>query len=402
MAEEKMAEEKIIPIQGWKGLNNKVDRTRLGPEWLERADDVELDQLGGMTRRDGCTQILTGIADSYSARGGDRAYLIRSSDTALLRFSGDAAQVIYPSVGNGPYVWADAGNTTFLLGAHGGHAIYPDMIEPWGVTPPSVLNVVANPGALPSGTYQCTAVFVSAAGRESGAPRGASITLTGYQSIEMYLPSVPTGFSVQWYITPPNGRDFYLCDAGATRRTVFNGPLSSLVTPLKTQFFEPPPRPAAAITFWDGRLWVAVHDQSSGFSRVFPSQPMGWHWFVYDDPDAIDVPGRVTVLAGTQAGLLIGTDHWIWSYAEAQAVLAEYAAMDQQPHYDDNGLVWFWTARGLAKFPQFENVTENLFAPVSGISAAILVRDWDGYRQVIAAPSAGGLAFNEKTQTVTI
>jgi hypothetical protein len=260
------------------------------------------------------------------------------------------------------------------------------------------------PGTLPAGVYQVSAAYVSPDGRESGAPKGSAVTLAQNSAIEIDLPSVPAGHSVRFFVTPPGGRDFFLAAETTDRHITWHGPIDALSAPLKTQHFNPPPRPAESIAFWDGRVWVAAYDQSAGFTRIFPSQPMDWHYFAYDDPDAVDVPGRVTVMAGTQQGLLVGTDQWIWlvSADEVQMVAAEYPAMAQQPAYDDNGQVYIWTQRGIARYPPFENITEPVLSVAPGTAAAVVVRDIHGYIQVIAAPSEGGAAFNPKVQSVAV
>ena len=397
--------ELLVPVSGFKGLNNKQDRTKLGLDWLEVADNVLIGSMNDVTTRAGCTSVLTNINAIHSSRDGLRGYVV-DTNNALSLFDGVSTQQLVSDIGSGPYLWSDAESMTFVLGADRGYVLYPDRVEPWGIEPPQKPTLTPVPGSLIAGTYQVVATYYNEHGRDSGAVAAQSIVLSDAKSaIQAEIDSVPAENMVRWWMTPPDGSVLFYVGESAEKNIVLNGPISSLAIPLKTQFFDKPPAPALQIAFWMGRVWVAYHDPARGFTRIYPSQPIDYHYFAYDDQDCIDVEGRVTLMAGTQAGLLVGTHRAIHAFDQNlnKQTLSEYGAVDSQARFDDDGNCWFWTTRGVCVYPNFQNITEDVYSISPGRKAALVVRESGGERHVIVSPSTGDEgAYNAITQTITV
>ena len=82
------------------------------------------------------------------------------------------------------------------------------------------------------------------------------------------------------------------------------------------------------------------------------------------DEDFQLIAGRISLLAGTKQGLLIGTDREIWWLPNEGSVqaLAEYGVIDGNHVLDDRGQVYFWTERGLCRVAPFECLTDDRLA----------------------------------------
>lgn len=133
-----MAEAQTPPniVQGFKGLNNRLDPTRLGLEWQLIAENVLCDDAGYLTRRPGIETVLSGFKDVYGTRNG-RLLAITTGDALVeLTEAGDVLP-LHTGVTGGPFQWAELGYALFLQSKAASWAVYPDRVIPWGSLCPS-------------------------------------------------------------------------------------------------------------------------------------------------------------------------------------------------------------------------------------------------------------------------
>lgn len=128
-----MAEPQASPtiVQGFRGLNNRLDPTALGLEWQLRAENVLCDDAGYLTRRPGMDSFLSGFKDVYGTRNG-RLLAITTGDVLVeLTDSGDVLP-LHTGVTGGPFQWAELGYALFLQSKAVSWAVYPDRVILWG------------------------------------------------------------------------------------------------------------------------------------------------------------------------------------------------------------------------------------------------------------------------------
>lgn len=128
-----MAETPQAPpaILGFKGVNNRVDPTRLEWAFALTAENVLCDSAERYVRRPGYAESLTGVADVYGTRAG--ALLVVMADHRLIEIgaSGEAVLRAQGVIG-APFRWAELGYAVFCQSDQAQWAVYPDRTIPWG------------------------------------------------------------------------------------------------------------------------------------------------------------------------------------------------------------------------------------------------------------------------------
>lgn len=123
-------------VQGFKGINNRLDPTRLGMEYQLQADNVLCDDAGYLIRRPGVTPFLSGFKDGHGTRNGRLLAITEDDELVELLESGDSL-LLHSGVTGGPFQWVELGYAFFLQSKSASWAVYPDRVIPWGSLCPS-------------------------------------------------------------------------------------------------------------------------------------------------------------------------------------------------------------------------------------------------------------------------
>lgn len=120
-------------IQGFKGINNRIDPVRLGGEYQLQADNALCDDGGYLRRRPGSRPLggLTALKDIHGARDG-RLLAIDGSDRLIEIFADGATRALFEGVTGAPFQWAELGYALFVQSPLAQWAIYPHRVIPWG------------------------------------------------------------------------------------------------------------------------------------------------------------------------------------------------------------------------------------------------------------------------------
>lgn len=118
-------------VDGFKGVNNRLDPTRLGFEWQLQAENVLCDDAGYLIRRPGNVPVATGYKDMFATRNG-RLLLITTEDALVERYDDGAETTLATSVTGGPFAWCELGYALFLMSPTAQWAIYPEAKMGWG------------------------------------------------------------------------------------------------------------------------------------------------------------------------------------------------------------------------------------------------------------------------------
>lgn len=121
-----------IRVDGFKGLNNRVDPIRLGLEWQLQADNCLCDDAGFLTRRPGQVTLNgSGYKDIYGTRDG-RLLAIDSSDNLAQIDEQGIATILHAGITGAPFQWAELGYALFLMSSTYRWAVYPNRALEWG------------------------------------------------------------------------------------------------------------------------------------------------------------------------------------------------------------------------------------------------------------------------------
>lgn len=118
-------------INGFKGINNRIDPTRLGLEYQLQADNVLCDDAGYLVRRPGITEFASGYKDVYGTRNG-RLLAITDSDDLVELNENNEFQLLHSGITGAPFQWAELGYAFFLQSKTASWAVYPHQAITWG------------------------------------------------------------------------------------------------------------------------------------------------------------------------------------------------------------------------------------------------------------------------------
>jgi hypothetical protein len=163
-----------------------------------------------------------------------------------------------------------------------------------------------------------------------------------------------------------------------------------------TGMTNPLPGGVDIIQEWKGRIYAVQHLPTEDQSVIWFSKPLAFHLFD-QSKDFIMAPGRVTMLAPHDSGLVIGTDKRIHAYTGDQlADLAPYGVVPGQ-HWSQDAAdkrIYFWSKRGLCAALPFINLTEKQISVAPGVQAGGCVVEAGGQKRYLAVLQQGGSPFN--------
>ena len=355
----------------FKGINNRLDPTRLGLAWQVRADNALCDDAETLVSRPGQTPLLEGIADIYGTQDGRLLAVTNQGDLISVDSHG-APAAIAGGVTGAPFEWAELGYAIFAQSKTDQWAIYPDRVVPWGVPscpPPSVSGegdrayMVACAHRAGDGRIGGTAEIATARGSETG---GVTV-----------FPPVRPGYSTLVYASMPDGAELlHVATVTGGQPLTLDGLRRG--APMDTLHHYPPPA-GDAIASDHNRMVVGVWEPEQDRSILYYSRTDNPHLFRLDADFQI-VAGRVTLLAGVPRGLVIGTDRGIHvdSLDGPVQQVAHYGVSPGSRAFDDRGLIYFWSHRGLCRAIPFQNMTDERYVTVARERGTAAVLPWQG------------------------
>lgn len=385
-----------MDIRAFRGLNNVTDPLRLGMDWLEQADNVNITDSGSLVARDGYSLAQAGnFSAAYSTFDFQRCYVVKSG--VLQTFEGVPLATLTSTA---PMFWTEVNDQVFYNNGTDSGVILPDnSVIPWAWTDPAAPSVTAVTGSLPSGIYQVRCTFQLPDGRETGAGDAAEIALSGTQALQITnIPQIAGGRTCV-YIAPANSAVYQLATiTTATAWTFSIGP-DALGRELANLFLDPLPATSTCVQHWRGRIYAAMYMASEDQTAVWFTEPLAFHLFNLNSGFFL-VPGEVTMLAPTKESLIVGTKTRIYAtdgkeleqLAEYGVVPGQHWALDELP--DGTKRTLFWTKRGLCSAKPFTNLTERQVSVAPGVSAGgTLVRN-GGQKRYLVSIKQGDSAFN--------
>jgi hypothetical protein len=407
-----------VRISGLRGIVNTRDPDEL-TFWdaqqkgvaalgLTDARNGDITPEGKWRRRAGYAQRISGgFVTGYPTRDLSRVYAVTTSGSLVRVWPDWSTTTLAAGLSTVQGDWFEVGPRVYYLNGTDFLVIEGSEAFAWGIPVCPVPTVRASAGNLPAGLYQVTLTYMTPDGREGGALAGTVVEVPedgGAIQIEG-ISQIP-GYTVNVYLGSTNahsaegaswdGALLYWSMNTDQQAVTWNGPVTSLVTPLATQFMQPPNALGAAVgDFWRGRAWLGASYPTRGLSVVYPSEE---HDLGNFDPQKapITIPGAVNMIAGTPAALIIGSDQGVWTWDEDNlSRLCAYGTVPgRSSDLQDDGTLLFWTTHGLCRAPPFANLTEATVGIEPGLTASGKVLDQYGYRRYALLIQRHGEPFN--------
>jgi hypothetical protein len=383
---------KPVRIPAFAGMNNRWPdfANRQGNDhFLRTAANVDLTQVGTVRRRKGTTVSIAATDGHSLFTDGQDAFFVdydvlKRVDTLALTaatiLSGLTPQLrmSYAPLGGREFV---ASNGVVLK--HLSLSGVRDFTLPLPATTP-ILSVAAT-GTLDAGRYQVAVAYVESDGRESGTtrpvvidvPANGRLTISGLDSSGTYGEMVI-------FMSPVNGDQlFYVATATSSSHVISvmpslgRRPAALLLAPM-------PPGNFVAVN--NGRLFVA-----SGNVLYF-SPP---YQYAHYNPlrDYIPFQEDITMVLPCGDGVYVSADQTYFlagdpSTAKLDVALPYKAIAGAAGEIPEAEEVWWMSERGVVRANasgQAKNLQEKNVAVNPGRSGAVLYREQDGVKQMIAS-----------------
>lgn len=397
-------------IDKFGGLDNKSDPTqKFGPNGeflLEECLNVEIDDgylpigpLGHEMWKAGAYISL------YTSADFGRLYAVKADETLVqLDREGNEAVLLTGLVESGLWQWTEFEKVIFATDGVNYIRIHPvDGARRWGLPLPPRPEVYARGGgSLPSGRYRIHVLYRNpGTEEESGASEFADVNLEDGQRIEI-LDLVPVaGLEIIVCCTSTNGKDAYYAKTvpPGVNGTIYDGPLDQLVEPMEVGEKTGPPG-GDVLAQDGGQICLAQYFPEDDRTIIWKSEPQ-WPELFDPEADHTALRGRVTMMAGTDAGLVIATTSRIFLETPDQLVIltsdfgcppGRHAARDR------SGRLYFWTSRGVCSAPPLELLTDDRASVPPGIEANGNVIDVYGFERYMVSTRTGGAAARNPYQ----
>ena len=385
-----------IDIPKFLGLRNTVSEARQPLGALTHADNVLIDDSGAIIRREGYVQIASGnITGSYGTRDNSAIYVVDSG--GLYRFDGESFTLICEGMGNSACYFAEESASLIFVRNEQRYIAIQNGTSFIDLAIPVLINatITHGAGALPQMSVGLTAQYVS----NTTGLRG---TMCPHQIVDVaenssLLITVPpiAGFHASIYgFFPDSGAWSWL---GDTDNFIVISSYPNTHQPADDVYFDVSsvPTDTVAMTYHAGKIAIATTHTNEQTSSIQFSIPSFYHLFDLIDESFV-IPDLVTGLASVHGQLLITGMHacWIYNAGSLQRLCAYGTPIGKPIQELPDGSVLFWTNRGVCKFPEFQNLTEQDFSVPAGFGCSTALIEVNGSKFLSIATDDIGTAYN--------
>lgn len=280
-------------LSQWGGIDNVLLPEKTPPNFLKRADNVNIDKQGGITKRQGYSLVSSG--DYNSLYADDRCFVSKNGDLVEV-LQDDSEVVLKSNVGSdldfllldGVYYFVSPTTTGKIVG---------NTVKPFGIPQVLIMPTLSyTTGSLVAGTYQVAYTYVDSAGLEGGTIAAAQITVPDNSSV--LISNIQTnGYKVRVYASNGGSQMYKLGDTTNTSYSFSS--VDKLVTPLRTFNISDAPK-GQLIGYHKGRVYIA---QGNALFYSEAQKPDKFHLEHY-----LLFPAPITALMPVEDGIWVGSD----------------------------------------------------------------------------------------------
>ena len=411
-----------ITLEGWRGLDNKRPESRIAPDFLSEATNIDIDSGGGIRLRQGYTKMISGTsAHSLWSDGDKEAFYV--DEGTLYRvdpFDSTQSTALTNGFNDEKLAYFHLGNNTYISGGDLNVVVQGNNVRNWGITPPTIapMHTVIT-GQLVAGTYRVAYRYIASDGRVSGPSAYTTITLSsdnsGIHLFGMGVSSDPTVAGVEVYVSTSDGETLY--STGSTTETTFDiVDLYGDMVPLDYRFLDVPPA-CDIIELYNGRLYMAVgnylwYTEPNNYEMCHRAE--NWIEFPDDITNIMPVDDGIFITAD-KLYFLEGTGPDVFRLREREIYkAAKYTAVkiiggDVIMENIPTGLKWLFTSdKGIVMVGTgglVFNLTESNVMIDSAESGAAIFRSDEGmnqYLSILKSPANQRLHFGDKVTATVI
>lgn len=387
--------EPTFNVDGFLGLRNREQPRRMKVGSLTIAENVDIDDMGGVVKREGYISSLplTDVTSAFCTKDERRMFIVSDGELSVINNINLNPTVIKTEVDKGYIHWLEIAD--FILMSTGEIIDKDNNTSSWQIPNPLLPTVVKSSGILYKGQYQLVYTYVDALGREGGASDVTVIDVTDLSGL-IITPVYLAGHSIKLYISDVDGKELYL------QGTYISGSINvnktnDLVYPIDEVQLKAHDVPSniECIAFHDSSLWLSSF--YNGNTTLFQSEPFWWNLFDLQK-EHLMIPGQVNMIVGINEGLVIGTNDEIYIYTNDSNLvkLAEYGVPTGKPFcMDDGNTLFVHSNQGLCVASPFKNLTEDKVSLPAGDSNHVSFVEKDGFKKIVILTDGIGTEDNK-------
>lgn len=296
---------KTHPLEGFAGLDNKLQPERTEETYLKEVVNFDIDQSGGLMKRKGYTKVYAGTNVHSIFSQGNHTYFV--DDGVMKHMFADYTTSNLKTECHDRVSYTDINGEIYFTSRSASGVINSMAVRAFGLDIPTSVGILSEGagGRLTPGRYQFVYSYVDSAGRESGTSLSSYLDVVNDKAslvITNINPSKDANVTaIRLYVSSPNGMELYhLADVAAATTSYQIGSMEHAVTPLETFGIKPAPL-GDLIAYYNGRVYIAVG------STIFASEPFSYEWFRLHK-DFIQLDSKVTMMMPVQTGIYVGTE----------------------------------------------------------------------------------------------
>jgi hypothetical protein len=375
------------------GLNNREQPKRMPEGSLVIADNIDIDDAGGITLRNGSSLIRSGTYTSvFTTQDQRRIFVVDNGDLKLIE-ARNTPIIINTGLPSEYIYWMEVAD--YILMSTGQLIDKNNNVTTWRIPRPLQPRVSIASGLLKAGQYKVCSCFVDNQGRQGGASDIVDINIPSDDSCIIISADFISGYSVNVYVSEKDSSTLYLHQNISTASTTIfsTAQLNHKISEEQLDSY-PAPDNAKILAYYQSQVYASEY--YNGTSTVWFSKPFWWNLFGLQS-DYFQVPGRITGMMGSRQGIVICTEDEIYIYTEDSLVrVAEYGTPDGCPlAMDDNGSIYIYSKQGFCLGVPFKNLTEQTFSMKTGSSCFLQFVEQDGIKKLVALNDGLGNSDNE-------
>lgn len=363
-------------INSFLGIRNTSPIRSIPNNSLSSAVNVDIDDAGIITKRNGYTLSKTATITTAFSTAGQVGYLVSggnlyriNSDTSLVLICSTTASDFYDVVET---VFTNDGLKIFDISA----------VSLYTPIPQNAPQIVSVAGDLPAGIYSAVCVNVASSGLESGASPVSTVELTSAGGLQIITDDPPAGFTTKIYVTDAGGDIFY----GPDGVPIHDKQITSDCFPVGCD----------VVSYFNNSVY-ASQSLPSGKSVIWWSAPYHYQWWDYS-ADYLIVPGVVRDMAATPEALIIGTDIEIYALDQSGLHLLDVNGVPNGRSFTvDGDKVLMHTHLGVCEALPFKNMTEKKVSLAPGEHCSTAIVEQNGISRFVTLTDGSGVPYNART-----
>lgn len=296
---------KVVPLKNFKGLNNIERPERTSSSYLKKAENIDIDKTGSISKRKGYTLVNSGNYTSlwasergtgcYAVKDKNLIQVLENYNTSILESNIGPLSLSFEEVDSKIFFTSPEYNGVIENGVKRGAGVPTNDLAPTLTEIPD--------GILNEGTYQVCFTYVYSNGLEGGTIASSKITVADKTGITLYIPTFPDDSNVLFarvYCSTQNGHEMYYHGIGTLGSTYKISDVRESINILRFFNLYPPPK-GHIVSYYKGRLYIADEN------ILWYSEPFQYEHFKMDS-NYIEFPERIKEVMPVEDGIWIGCD----------------------------------------------------------------------------------------------